>query len=357
MYSHIATFVKGLEQTKKSNLLVAKNSGMSYGDGMYHKKASPVATTESDSSADERRREQTFVLAHFSDPHLSTLSGVAASRLLNKRLLGYLSWYRRRRHVHSPRILEALLADLADTAPDHIVVTGDLTHLGLPEEFDQVARWLTHVGPPDKVTVVPGNHDTYVVEPWQRTFAAWAPYLAGDDGACAAPRPSLRIRGHVALIGLSSARPSAPFLAVGTLGRRQLACLENILEQTGRRGLLRVVLLHHPPVAGSIAWRKRLTDAGPFAEILARQGAELILHGHAHRALTRELAAGGRKIPVIGVPSASEAGDRPRRNARYHLYSLAKSPGAWTLRISMRAWCPGNRKFLAAGDRTMVIPA
>jgi len=334
-----------------------KNNCISYDTGMSSVKMNPGEKPASKKLQTERYEKRAFSLAHFSDPHLSSLAGVNPFSLLNKRLLGYLSWYRKRRHIHSPQVLEALLEDLAVTVPDHVVVTGDLTQLGLPDEFAQAARWLARLGPPEAVTVVPGNHDTYVSAPWQKTFREWEPYMVGDDHSRDPVFPSLRIRGPAALIGLSSARPSAPLLAVGSLGRTQLQRFEEILEETGRRGLLRIVLLHHPPVAGSIAWRKRLTDAGPFAEILARQGAELILHGHAHRALTRELAAGGRKIPVIGVPSASEAGDRPRRNARYHLYSLAKSPGAWTLRIGMRAWCPGNRKFLAAGDRTMVIPA
>ena len=126
---------------------------------------------------------------------------------------------------------------------------------------------------PQRLTVVPGNHDAYVAAPFLETFAKWAPYLAADEGAFTGLYPNLRVRGPAALIGLSSARPSAPFMAVGSLGRAQLKRLEELLAQTGRRGLLRIVLLHHPPVAGSIIWRKRLTDADPLARVLARQGA------------------------------------------------------------------------------------
>jgi len=99
-----------------------------------------------------------------------------------------------------------------------VAVTGDLTHLGLPEEFRQVAGWLRRLGSPEKITVVPGNHDAYVSAPWQETYGAWTPYLEGDEGSLAAGYPILRVRGPAALIGLSSARPSGPFLAMGSIG-------------------------------------------------------------------------------------------------------------------------------------------
>lgn len=297
-----------------------------------------------------------FVLAHLSDPHLSSLAGVSPAALLNKRLLGYLSWFRRRRHIHSPHVLEALLCDLAEVAPDQIAVTGDLTHLGLPEEFRQVARWLERLGQPERVVVVPGNHDSYVAAPWGDTYGAWEPYLAGDGGSGGTVYPTLRVRGQVALIGLSSARPSPPLLAVGSLGRRQLAALDRILEETGRRGLLRVVLLHHPPLAGSIAWRKRLTDATPFARTVARRGAELIIHGHAHLSMAGELPSAGGKIPVFGVPSASDCGGHPLRSGRYNLYRFERRAGSWALLLTVRAYSRGEGRFVTAREEALPLP-
>jgi 3',5'-cyclic AMP phosphodiesterase CpdA len=324
-----------------------KQKTISYYSGVIFIKANPAEEGESEPPTG-RGDGTSFVLAHLSDPHVSSLTGVRLSALLNKRLLGYLSWHRHRRRTHCPHIVEAMLRDLAEVAPDHVAVTGDLTYLGLPDEFRQTALWLRRLGPPERVTVVPGNHDTYVAEPWQETHSAWAPYLAGDEGSVAGAYPSLRVRGPAALIGLSSARPSAPFLAVGSLGRSQLARFEKVLEQTGRRGLLRIVLLHHPPVPGSVSWRKRLTDARLFAEVLARQGAELILHGHAHVSLAREMVAGTRKIPVLGAPSASDSGSNPQRAARYHLCRFERRAGGWALRVTARAYSPVGDKFVIA---------
>src|SRR3546814_1695398 len=108
-----------------------------------------------------------FKLAHISDPHLGPLPPVRVAELLNKRFFGWLSWVRRRRALHRPEVLAALAADLAGLAPDHLVVTGDLTNIALPGEFVQVGRWLEGLGAPEGVTVVPGNHDAYVAVPWE----------------------------------------------------------------------------------------------------------------------------------------------------------------------------------------------
>ena len=83
-----------------------------------------------------------FSLAHFSDPHLTSVTNVKIRELLNKRIFGYLSWLKRRRLEHRTEVLEALLRDLEHIRPNHTVITGDLTQLGLPVEFEQAVNEL-----------------------------------------------------------------------------------------------------------------------------------------------------------------------------------------------------------------------
>ena len=292
-----------------------------------------------------------YLFAHISDPHLSTLEGVRRRDLLNKRLLGYLSWKSHRREEHRADVLAALVRDLQHCRPQHTVITGDLTHLGLPGEFQEVARWLSGLGPPEQFTVIPGNHETYASSPWEETFAHWLPYLVSDVPA-AAPAdlfPSLRIRNHIAFIGLSSARPSAPLLATGSLGKSQLQALNSILAEAGERRLFRVLLIHHPPLAETLGWRKRLTDSRALRNSLERHGVELVLHGHAHRATLGWIDTAAARAPVIGVPSASAIGHKPGRRARYNLCRLSRSASGWTLGIEARAYAPELDSFVAAG--------
>lgn len=320
--------------------------------------ASANTSPEAPSDAD-------FVLAHLSDLHLSSLEGVPARKLLGKRILGYVSWRMRRRREHRLDVLDALRADLHSEPLDHIAVTGDLTHIGLPQEFSQAAAWLEKLGSPEGVTVVPGNHDAYVRESWRDTFAQWLPYMrgdraavGGDDAADTAEEgghafPALRIRRHVALIGLSTALPSAPFLATGRLGERQLSRLDELLGQTGRQGLFRIVLLHHPPGRHTVRRRKSLQDGAALRDVLARHGAELTLHGHAHFSAATYLdgTAGGNL--AIGVPSASAIGKHVDRYATYHVYRIRRAEAGWKLGVAVRTYSLERGGFVADDGRRL----
>ncbi|HED18195.1 MAG TPA: metallophosphoesterase [Gammaproteobacteria bacterium] len=297
--------------------------------------------------------------AHLSDPHLTTLRGVRLCQLLNKRVLGYLSWRYKRRKEHRVEVLDALLRDLAQTHPEHIVVTGDLTHIGLPAEFQQARQWLDRLGSADRVTVIPGNHDAYIGTSWRSTFAQWEPYMVSDDNAGKAQKPvfpSLRIRNGVALIGLSSAAPSAPFFATGSLGSAQREKLSLLLQQTGEQGLFRIVLLHHPPRVQDEKWRKRLTDGDDLCDILGRAGAELVLHGHSHRPMESGIPWGERTIPVFGIPSASAIGHKPGRRAQYYLYKVLRETDCWSVRVSIRGYQMGSRDFALQHEHQLSVP-
>jgi 3',5'-cyclic AMP phosphodiesterase CpdA len=247
--------------------------------------------------------------------------------------------------VHRPEVLAALARDLAEAAPDHVAITGDLTNISLPAEFEAAARWLAHLGGPDWISVVPGNHDAYVAVPWASGVGRWAGYMSDESrGAPQAPAgpgdfPYFRRRGEVAILGLSTAVPTAPFLASGSLGGRQLAVLGERLTALGREGLCRVVLLHHPPEQPGVSRRKALSDAQAFRRVIAECGAELVLHGHDHTYAAGRLPAGRGAALVVGVPSASavrRVGRRPE--ARYHLYTIDRADGSWRVGIEARGY-------------------
>ena len=182
----------------------------------------PDLTTASTTSPEpSSAASRVFTLAHLSDPHLTSLVGARSADLLNKRILGYLSWRRRRRRVHRIETLATVVADIGGFAPDHLAVTGDLTHIGLPAECEAALRWLHELGPGDRVSLVPGNHDRYVAAEFERTVGLWRDYFRGDNGSIGFP--FLRRRGPIALMGFDTAVPTAPFLASGRVGDAQRA--------------------------------------------------------------------------------------------------------------------------------------
>ena len=103
-----------------------------------------------------------FVLAHLSDVHLAPLPVPNPLELASKRGLGFLNWLRKRHRIHRREVLDAIVGDLKAQNSDHVAFTGDLVNLSLTSEFPRSRQWLEALGTPDRVTFVPGNHDTYV---------------------------------------------------------------------------------------------------------------------------------------------------------------------------------------------------
>lgn len=305
----------------------------------------------------------TFRLAHLSDPHLAPLPRPRKRELASKRVLGYLNWKRGRGAAHRADVLATLIDDLKRQAPDHVALTGDLLNLALRSELPPALEWLETLGPPGWVSVVPGNHDTYVAGALGRLERVWDAYMTGDAIAAlpggrdaeghetadegesrfgGSPRfPYVRRRGPIALVGVSSGVPTGPFLATGKVGRRQRARLRTLLVDLGAEGRFRVVLIHHPPLPGTAKRTRRLTDGAEFMDVLREAGAELILHGHEH---TQTLAWGGlpggaHALPILGVPSASALPEpsRGKPGASYNLYEIEGDAGAgWTCHVSAR---------------------
>jgi len=300
-----------------------------------------------------------FALAHLSDPHLAGWSVERPWELASKRITGWLSWRLNRHRIHLPRVLDLMLADMAEQPLDHIAVTGDLVNISLPEEFDGAARWLRNLGTADKVTVIPGNHDAYVAVGHDEGIGRWRDYMTDlawerTNGAPPADSfPFVRRIGPLALIGLSSAVPTAPLFASGTLGSTQLAALRDILAQLGAEGAFRVVLIHHPPLYEKSEPRKALTDAKAFREVVRAAGAELILHGHMHMATLGHIG----ETPVIGVPSASALRWHHKDAAAYNVYRIGRVNGAWKLGVEIRGLTNTQDRFAPSGSFELTIPA
>jgi 3',5'-cyclic AMP phosphodiesterase CpdA len=269
----------------------------------------------------------TFTLAHLSDPHLPPLPAARLRDLAGKRALGYLNWTRNRHKYHRREVLDALVADMQAQRPDHIAVTGDLVNLALEAEFTPALAWLETVGTPREVTVVPGNHDAYVRATRHHFAGAFEQYLSGDAEADGALFPFVRRRGPLALLGMSSAVPTAPLMATGRLGRAQLDALDRHLAQLSTDEAFRVLLVHHP--LHSDSRMKRLTDSKALRAVLKRRGVELVLHGHDHIHSTMWFEGADRQIPAIGVPSASALAHRHYPAAAYNLFSITRDGDQW----------------------------
>ena len=281
-----------------------------------------------------------FRLAHLSDVHLGPLPDVTYRDLASKRMVGYVNWQRTRRHIMQDGVLGSITSDIKAAGVDHIAVTGDLVNLALDGEIELARLWLETLGPAEDVSVVPGNHDAYVPGAFDKVCRSWGAWMTGDGRSAPADRhafPYLRVRGQVALIGVSSARATAPFMANGFFREDQSHRLGTLLEKAAKQGLFRVVMIHHPPVRGAVAQHKRLFGIGNFQKTISTHGAELILHGHSHEPSLHWI--GGKNnlpLPVVSVAAGGQAAGGSHPPAQWNLLEISGEPEAWSLRLTRR---------------------
>ena len=275
-----------------------------------------------------------FALAHLSDPHLAPLPQPTLRELAGKRCSDSSTGSA----GDAPFIAGTFSTHWCAISNRRRSITSrspaTSSTLRLKANFAPTRAWLQTLGTPSDVTLVPGNHDFYVRNAAHWPSAQWGDYMRSDSG----PEtdlmrfPFVRRRGNVALIGLSSGVPTAPFMATGWLGDDQLRRLADTLHQLD--GMFRVVLIHHP-LAGIHGRLKRLTDAAALRAVLAGHGAELLLHGHDHVRSLNWLDGPRGRIPAVGVPSASALAHNGDDPAGYNIYRIDGNAGAWRCEMTM----------------------
>lgn len=289
-------------------------------------------------------------LAHISDLHLPFEPRLTFGQRLSKRQLSVWSW-RRRQAVQSGDVLDALMQDLRAHAVDQVLITGDITNFSLPGEFRQAADWLSALAPAEHISLVPGNHDALVAVPAAEGIGVWDAWTRLRDGW-----PFVHRVGKVSLIGLNSARPTAPLLARGSLGAAQLIRLDNILAAEGEAGQVRIVMLHHPAAVGAIGWRKALADGTELRAVLRRTGAELVLHGHARGARLEAIPGPRQAIPCLCVPSSSALPNPQDQGARWHHLRLIDESADRRVEVTVRRWSLQVHAFVTDSVYELCLP-
>lgn len=219
-------------------------------------------------------------LIHLSDIHIWRYP-TNPLQLLTKRSVGVLDLLTGRASRFRLERLGDVVERVLALKPDHILITGDLTTLALPEEFQDARRALSALlEDPARVTVLPGNHDRYT------TGAVRQRYFENAFGAFApeGPYPWLRsLDGQTALLGLDPTRPHVS--ARGYLPPEQLAQARRLAESRPHR----LILACHYPLAAPPGLEpklaiKRLKNDEAVAAWARTLGPHLYCCGHVHAA-------------------------------------------------------------------------
>ena len=179
--------------------------------------------------------------------------------------------------------------------PDAVLISGDVTDRGLPEEYAIAAPLIARHLAGLPTYVIPGNHDersrfraAFADFPGVTSHPEFVQYVVDD----------LPMR----LVMLDSVVPG---VHEGGLGPERLAWLDATLAAAPDRPTL--VVLHHPPIPSGLppADRIMLQDGPALAEVVARhKQVERILCGHHHRAFTGRMA----HAIVHATPSVAHGG-------------------------------------------------
>ena len=259
-------------------------------------------------------------VAHLSDLHIRGDSPIPIHHLFNKRITGYANLLTARKNAHPRSILDALLSDVEDQQVDHVCITGDLTNLSHPTEFQTASQAIRKLGGQTNVSVVPGNHDTYTIgaarsRRFETYFKEW---LSPETGQLPFTKP---LRSGLRITGVSSAIPTPPFLSYGKLKGAQLEWLQQ-LEPQGEQDF-QVVLMHHNlhRLASPFKnWSKRLRNASSTLQLLMEKRVDMVLHGHTHVHQRTKLNANGHSLFLLGCGSSTW--NHPDHKGRYSIYTI-----------------------------------
>lgn len=215
--------------------------------------------------------------------------------------------------VENPKACEAAIEYAHATPSDLILITGDVTQQGFPDEFAAAARWIKAM--PEPRFVIVGNHDVPYWDVMARLFYPWRAF----ETATGYPAHDGQYLGDSVMVrGVTTARgwQARPNWSKGVIDLDQTRRAAEALRQAPI-GALRILACHHPlvemigtPMTGDV---KRGDEA---AKIFAEAGVDLIMTGHVHVPFALAIDLSDRHSYAVGCGTLSmrERGTRPGFN-------------------------------------------
>jgi 3',5'-cyclic-AMP phosphodiesterase len=230
------------------------------------------------------------------------------------------------------KLLRTAIEEINAAKPDLVLVAGDLTDEGYPDQYPVAKKELSALSCP-QVVLVPGNHDARNVG-----------YLGFEDTFGARDsRLRLELDGlQLVLVAVDSSKPD---LDEGEIGREHYGWIE---EGFAGSADLRVFVCHHHlvPVPGTGRERNQVLDAGDVLSLLRQCGVDLVLSGHRHVPYVWPIA--GMLLVHSGTVSTLRT-----RGFPYPAYNLVRIEGG---RIAVELCVPGGERQ-SLGDYPRDWPA
>ncbi|KUL20554.1 metallophosphoesterase family protein [Streptomyces regalis] len=227
---------------------------------------------------------------------------------------------------------------LPDSA-DVLLLAGDLTRHGTPEEARVVAREIEGLAVP--VVAVLGNHDHHADCPDEVAAVlrdAGARVLEGQATVVGNGGARIGVAGTKGFgggfVGRCAGEFGEPIMKefVRYSRRRADTLRDSLVELREQDCDVRIALTHFSPVPDTLAGEP--PEIYPFlgsyllAEAIDTAGADLAVHGHAHLGTEHGMTSGGVKVRNVAQPVIGRA---------FHVYHLARPERAATGASGVRA--------------------
>ena len=235
-------------------------------------------------------------IVHFSDIHAGCWTR-DVSALTDKRLLGQLNYFLRRRAMFRYELVERAAHRIRALSPDWIICTGDITCVGSPEEFERALELLSILtdGAPRTFLFVPGNHDAYVGNAGCRASLGDAFAQLNGDTQGLEGKPREVGASGVRFVLVNEAEPMNCVLSSGGLSAEACEALRSRLDAPRAEGDKRILVGHFPlrdALGRRLGRRRRLRDAEWLYQRFEAAQFDVALCGHVHTPFVRWESSG-----------------------------------------------------------------
>ena len=261
-------------------------------------------------------------IIHISDLHFHTYPQ-NIQEYKPKRILGMGNLIIRRARQYPLQRAKMLVEQINQMKWDHLVISGDLTQLSLEREFSLARETLEPLlEDPERITIIPGNHDRYVSESGVKDY--YKQYFGeffGDEEI-----HFRKLNSHWVIVGWDSAHPNDGLTASGTVRRSTIQATENLLGSFTEK--TRFIIVNHYPLTFPEGWKvdhfHELYNLLPVRNWILRQpNIRLYLHGHIHCNWQHRLSRGSSPELLLLNSASSTSKLHPGQKSSFHKIELA----------------------------------
>ena len=248
-----------------------------------------------------------------------------------------------------PAYVAAVERRFAERRWDVIAISGDLTQRNTQRQFRRARAFVEQARASAPTVVIPGNHDVAwwwcvgglgVRRLMYHGYARWIgrdlePSLRAAGATVASINTSQGVQWHTLTTRVRD------LSIVGAMRPAQAARATRELS-AAPAGDLKVLMVHHNVLRGTLSHRWGLTARARGLDEVARTGCEVVLCGHDHEAQVEQVDRGGRRYVVSQVNTISNRA-RGARPACFHEISW----DAAQVTVTRQAWSTDAADFVA----------